>query len=174
MRRSRLVHAFVVITLLAVAPFLFGHRALAVEDPDYRVLFGPVGITTGERALVNVYAIGNPNDIGDPNETPWTFVVRLFDRSGVLVQERTFRLAAGAIGSVDLAVPGLEPGISVPAIRRTTFRAEIVGFNPQPDPPGKWAATLEVVDRLSGRTSLLIGNPDVLPPEQQVPPPGSN
>ena len=48
-------------------------------------------------------------------------------------------------------------------LSRRTFRAEIVGFNPQPDPPGKWAATLEVVDRLSGRTNILIGNPDVLP-----------
>src|SRR5262245_45638175 len=124
--------------------------------------------------LVNFYAVGNPNEIGNPDVMPWTFVVRVFDRRGVVVQERTLQLTAEAIGSVELAVPGLEPGISVPAIRRTTFRAEIVGFNPQPDPPGKWAATLEVVDRLSGRTSLLIGNPDTLPPEQQVPQPGSN
>jgi hypothetical protein len=51
---------------------------------------------------------------------------------------------------------------------------EIVGFNPQPDPPGKWAVTLEVVDRITGRTNLLIGNPDVLPAAQIVTPPGSN
>jgi hypothetical protein len=51
-----------------------------------------------------------------------------------------------------------------------TFRAEIVGFNPQPDPPGKWAATLEVVERLTGRTTLLIGNPDVLPAARVVAP----
>jgi hypothetical protein len=163
MRRSRLVHAFVVITLLAVAPFLFGHRALAVEDPDYRVLFGPVGITTGERALVNVYAIGNADEIGNPNDFPWTFVVRVFDTRGKVVQEQKLELAAGVIGSVAVAIEDEENIPGVPRLSRRTFRAEIVGFNPQPDPPGKWAATLDVVDRLSGRTNILIGDPDILP-----------
>jgi hypothetical protein len=174
MLRSRRIRALAAFVLAATPLVLFGDRALAIQAPDDKVSFGPVGIATGQRALVNIYAIGDPNEIGNPDETPWTFVVRLFDRRGVVVQERTLQFAAGAIGAVELAVPGLEPGISVPAIRRTTFRAEIVGFNPQPDPPGKWAATLEIVDRLSGRTSLLIGNPDTLPPEQQVPPPGAN
>ena len=59
------------------------------------MLFGPVGITTGERALVNVYAIGNPDEIGNPNELPWTFVVRVFDRRGLVVQEEKLQLAAG-------------------------------------------------------------------------------
>ena len=126
------------------------------------MLFGPVGITPGERALVNIYAIGNPDEIGNPNDFPWTFVVRVFDPRGALVQQQKLQLAAGMIGSVAVAV---QDEVNTTAIRlgRRTFRAEIVGFNPQPDPPGKWAATLEVVDRLSGRTSILIGNPDVLP-----------
>ena len=66
------------------------------------------------------------------------------------------------IGSVAVAIEDEE---NIPGLRlsRRTFRAEIVGFNPQPDPPGKWAATLEVVDRLSGRTSILLGGPDTLP-----------
>jgi hypothetical protein len=159
---SRLVHAFVVIALLAAAPFLFGHRALAIQDPDFRVLFGPVGITTGERALVNVYAIGDPDIVGDPNGIPWTFVVRIFDARGKVVQEQKLQLAAGVSGSVAVAV---QDEVNIPGLRlsRNTFRAEIVGFNPQPDPPGKWAATLEVVDRLSGRTSILLGGPDTLP-----------
>ncbi len=57
-------------------------------------------------------------------------------------------------------------GDNFPADRlgRRTLRAEIVGFNPQPDPPGKYAATLEVYSQLTGHTSLLIGNPDTLPP----------
>ena len=162
MFRSRLVHAFVAIAVLAATPFLLSHRALAIEDPDFRILFGPVGITAGERALVNVYAIGDPDIVGNPNDIPWTFVVRVFDLRGTLVQEQKLQLAAGVIGSVAVAIQDEE---NTPAIRlsRRTFRAEIVGFNPQPDPPGKWAATLEVVDRLSGRTSILIGNPDTLP-----------
>ena len=162
MLRSRLVHTFVGLALLAAPLFLFSPRALAIQDSEDKVWFGPVGITPGERALVNVYAIGNPDVIGNPNETPWTFVVRVFDLRGTLVQEQKLQLAAGVIGSVAVAIQDEEyiPGTR---LSRRTFRAEIVGFNPQPDPPGKWAATLEVVDRLTLRTSLLVGNPDILP-----------
>lgn len=162
MLRSRLVHTFVVLALLATPLFLFGPRALAVQDSADKVWFGPVGITPGERALVNIYAIGNPDEIGNPNETPWTFVVRVFDPRGRLVQEQKLQLAAGVIGSVAVAIQD-EENTTATRLSRRTFRAEIVGFNPQPDPPGKWAATLEVVDRLTGRTSILLGGPDTLP-----------
>ena len=160
MRQSRRTHALALAMLATL--FMFGGRARAVQDPDFRVLFGPVGITSGERALVNVYAVGNPNEIGNPNDFPWTFVVRVFDPRGSLVQEQKLELAAGMIGSIAVAI---QDEVNTPGLRlsRRTFRAEIVGFNPQPDPPGKWAATLEVVDRLTGRTSILIGNPDELP-----------
>ena len=166
MLRSRWIHTAVMVTLLATPLFLFGDRALAIQDSEDKVLFGPFGIATGQRALVNVYAIGNPN------ETPWNFVVRLFDRRGTLVQERPLQLAAGVIGSVQLAVEDPDFTIALPASRRT-FRAEIVGFNPQPDPPGQWAVTLEVVDRLTGRTNLLLGGLDTLPAAQIVPSPGN-
>jgi hypothetical protein len=155
------------------ALFLFGDRAVAIQDSEDKVWFGPVGITPGERALVNVYAIGNPNEIGDPDITPWDFVVRVFDRRGVLIQERRLRLAPGAIGSVELAIQDEEYAGIVPSLARRTFRAEIVGFNPQPDPPGKWAATLEVITRSTGRTSLALGGIDVLPRAQILPPPGN-
>jgi len=105
MLRSRRAQALVVLALFAPL-FLFWDRALAIQDSEDKVWFGPVGITPGERALVNIYAIGNPNEIGNPDETPWNFVVR-------------------------------------------------------------------VVDRLTGRTSLLLGGPDTLPAAQVVTP-GSN
>ena len=168
---SRRIQALVALALCAPL-FLFGDRALAIQDSEDKVWFGPVGITTGQRALVNIYAIGNPDVIGDPGLTPWSFVVRVFDRRGTLVQERRLQLATGVIGSVELAVADQENIIASPRSRRT-FRAEIVGFNPQPDPPGKWAVTLEVVDRLTGRTSLLLGGPDTLPAAQIINPPGS-
>jgi hypothetical protein len=76
------------------------------------------------------------------------------------------------IASVELLVQDEENTIAVPRSRRT-FRAEIVGFNPQPDPPGRWAVTLEVVDRLTGRTSLLLGGPDTLPALSPPPDPDS-
>ena len=172
MLRSRWTLALAALALLAT-PFLFGDRALAIQDSEDKVWFGPVGITPGERALVNIYAIGDPDTIGNPDTTPWSFVVRVFDRRGTLVSERRLQLAPGVIGSVELAVADQENVIAAPLSRRTV-RAEIVGFNPQPDPPGKWAVTLEVVDRRTGRTSLLLGGPDTLPAAQGVAPLGSN
>jgi hypothetical protein len=166
-RRTRAVLALA----LAVPLFMLGDGALAIQDSEDKVWFGPVGITPGERALVNIYAVGNPNEIGSPNETPWTFVVRVFDRRGRLVQEQKLQLGAGAIGSVALAVQDEEDATAIRSSRRT-FRAEIVGFNPQPDPPGQWVVTLEVVDRLTGRTSLLLGGPDTLPAATTLASPG--
>jgi hypothetical protein len=173
MLRSRRTQGAVLVALLATPLFLFSHRALAVQDSEDKVWFGPVGITPGERALVNIYAIGNTDTIGNPDIVPWNFVVRVFDRRGTLVQERRLQLAPGVIGSVELVIQD-EENLPVPRLGRRTFRAEIVGFNPQPDPPGKWAVTLEVVDRLTGRTNLFVGNPDILPAAQIVTPPGSN
>jgi hypothetical protein len=166
---ARWVRVTASFALFALGLLLYGDRAMAVQDSEDKVWFGPVGITPGERALVNIYAVGNPNEIGNPNETPWNFVVRVFDRRGTLVQERRLQLAPGVIGSVELEVQDERSLILTPFSRRT-FRAEIVGFNPQPDPPGKWAVTLEVVDRVTGRTSLLIGHPEVLPAESLAPP----
>jgi hypothetical protein len=159
-----------VIALLATPLFLLGDSALAIQDSEDKVWFGPVGITPGERALVNVYSIGNP--IGDPNERPWTFAVRVFNRRGEVIQNERLQLATGVTGLVEVAVTDPENLILTPLSRRT-FRAEIVGFNPQPDPPGKWAATLEVVNRLTNRTTLLLGGPDTLPAAQIVPTPGN-
>ena len=93
MFRSRHICTVVVIALLATPLFLFSDRALAIQDSEDKVWFGPVGITPGERALVNIYVVGNPNEIGNPNERPWDFVVRVFDRRGTLIQERRLQLA---------------------------------------------------------------------------------
>lgn len=168
MLRSRRMLSLATLALVALPLFVFGDRALAIQDSEDKVWFGPVGIAPGERALVNVYAVGNSDTIGNPNDRPWTFVVRLFDRRGALVQERQLQVAPGAIGSVELAVQD-EEYLPLPRLSRRTFRAEIVGFNPQPDPPAKWAVTLEVVDRLTGRTSLLLGGPDTLPAQRSEP-----
>jgi hypothetical protein len=169
---SRWIRMPAVFALVGLALFRFGDRAMAIQDSEDKVWFGPVGITPGQRALVNVYAIGNPDTIGDPDITPWNFVVKVFDRRGTLIQERQLRLATGAIGSVEVAIQDEVNSLLTPLTRRT-FRAEIVGFNPQPDPPGKWAATLEIVDRLTLRTTLLIGDPDILPAANVIAPPGA-
>jgi hypothetical protein len=166
MLRTRRIH--VVVVLLAVTTtslLLSGGRALAIQDSEDKVLFGPVGIGAGEGARVNVYGIGNPDT------APWEFAVRVFNRRGELAQERRFQIAPGVIGSVEINVgnPDIFP---VDRLGRRTLRAEIVGFNPQPDPPGRYAATLEVYSQFTGHTSILIGNPDILPAAQIVTPPG--
>jgi hypothetical protein len=159
---------------------LFADRVLAVQDSEDKVLFGPIGIGVGEGARLNVSAIGNPN------EAPWTFVVRIFNRNGAVVQAGKFQVAPGAIGSFEIiGNPDERPGISVLPLRRT-IRAEIVGIQPPPEPdqpppdpdspppdpdrPGQYVATLEVYNLLNGRTSILIGNPDVVPARQSPPP----
>ena len=170
MLRSRRTHALLALALSA-ALVMFADRALAIQGSEDKVWFGPVGITPGERALVNIYFVGNPEDVGNPNETPWSFSVRVFDRRGTLVEERRLQLAPGVIGSVELLVQDRE-NTTVARLSRRTFRAEIVAFNPQPGSPDKWAVTLEVVDRFTGRTSLLLGGPDTLPAATTVPSPG--
>ena len=127
--RTRWTRTTLLVALLAAPVFLLGDPALAVQDSEEKVLFGPIGIGIGEGARVNVYAIGNPN------EQPWSFAVRFFNRRGDLVQERRFDVEPGVIASVDVAIgnPDLFP---VERWGRRTLRAEIVGFNPQPDPPG--------------------------------------
>jgi hypothetical protein len=98
----------------------------------------------------------------DPDDPQWDFVVRIFNRRGELTQEQRLRLAPGVTGSVDVNIgnPDIFP---VERLGRRTLRAEIVGFNPQPDPPGAYAATLEVYSRQTGSTSVVIGNPDIAP-----------
>ena len=156
MFRSRLVRTTVVLALLAIPLSLFGPRGLAIVGPEYKVLFGPIGVGAGQGARVNVYVIGNPN------ESPWEFTVRIFNRRGEAVQERKFRVAPGAIASfeVNIGNPDIFP---VDRLGRQTLRAEIVGFNPQPDPPGKYTATFEVYSLTTGHTSILLGGPDTLP-----------
>jgi hypothetical protein len=157
MLRSRWIHAVVGVAALATPLFLLGDRAHAIQDSEDKVWFGPVGIAVGEGARLNVSTIGNPND------APWTFVVRVFNRQGTVVQSGKFQVAPGAIGSfVITGTPDEGTGIAALPVRRT-LRAEIVGFNPQPDPPGQYLATMEVYNLLTGRTSIFVGNPDTVP-----------
>jgi hypothetical protein len=164
MLRSRRLHAVIVLALLAAPLLVFSDRAFAIQDSEDKVWFGPVGLGLGQGARISVYTIG------DPNERPWEFAVRVFNRRGEAVQERKFQVDAGAIASLEI-----DPA-AFPADRlgRRTLRAEIVGFNPQPDPPGKYAVTFEVYSQVTGHTSILLGGPDTLPAAQIVTPPGSN
>ena len=162
MLRSRLVRTTVLLALLVIPLSLFTGRGLAVVGPEYRVLFGPVGVGAGQGARVNVYAVGNPNDL------PWEFAVRIFNTRGDVVQQREFRVAPGVIGSFEINI-GNPNELPTDRLGRRTLRAEIVGFNPQPDPPGRYTATFEIYSLITGHTSILLGGPDTLPPPGIVP-----
>ena len=156
MLRAQFARLAAPLVLLAPLLFVFGDRALAIQDSEDKVWFGPVGVGTGQGARINVYGSGRPEG------TPWTFAVRIFNRRSEVAQERTFQTAPGTIASIEINI-GNPDTFPVDRLGRRTLRAEVVGFNPQPDTPGKYAATFEVFSQLTGYTSLLIGNPDVLP-----------
>lgn len=164
MPRSRWIQTVLIVALLGTPLFLFGDRAFAIQDSEDKVLFGPIGIGVGQGARVNVYGVG------DPNDTPWDFAVRIFNRRGDVVQQRRFQVAPGAIASFEITVTNPED-FPVDRLGRRTMRAEVVGFQPPPDPgtpppdPDKYAATLEVYSLLTGHTSIFVGNPDILPAE---------
>lgn len=163
MFRSRWTHAVVTVALLVTPLFLFSDRAIAVQDSEDKVLFGPLTVGFGQGVRINVYGIGNPD------EAPWDFAVRVFNRRGELVQSRRLQAASGAIHWFEIAVQD-EENFPVDRLGRRTLRAEIVGFNPQPDPPGKYVATLEVYSQLTGHTSLMLGGPDTLPSQAVIVP----
>ncbi len=140
---------------LTIAVLLWASPPVQAVRGGEIALFGPVGIARGQVLRLNVSGIGNPNDM------PWTFQVRVLDTAGALVVERRLELRPGATGFVDVRFG--EGDVPPQAVRRT-LRAEIVGFNPQPDPPHQWVTTLEVIDLLTGRTTLLLGGPDTVEP----------
>jgi len=133
-----------------------GH--LIAAQSGQTALFGPVGVAPHEAVRVNVYGGG----ISDPDDVPWDFTVRVYNKRGQLAQEQRLQVAPGVTRSVDINIgnPDLFPAERA---GRRTLRAEIVGFNPQPDPPGLFFATLEIYNRESGGTTVVIGSPDLLP-----------
>jgi len=171
-RRSRWIQSVVLVALLAAPLLLFSDRAAAIQDSEDKVWFGPVTLGIGQAVRVNAYAIGtsSPSTVASPL---WTFTLRIFNTRGVVAEEYRVQAATGITRFFNVAIqdPDYFP---VDRLGRRTFRAEIVGFNPQPDPPGKYAATLEVYNVLTGHTSLLLGGVDTLPTAQIVTPPGSN
>ena len=155
MLRSRLVRTTVV-ALLAIPLSLFGARGLAIVGPSTKVLFGPIGVGAGQGARVNVYVIGNPN------ESPWEFAVRIFNRRGS---------GAGA------PIPGRawchclvrsQHRQSRHFPRRSARASDIARRDRRlqsatGSPPGRYTATFEVYSLITGHTSILLGGPDTLP-----------
>jgi hypothetical protein len=171
MLRSRLVQ-LILVTLVVTGWFAFADRVLAIQDSEDKVWFGPIGVGVGQSVRVNVYGLSS-HSAGStvPLPTaPWEFTVKVFNRRGDIAQQRQFQVASGAIASLEINI-GNPDEFPVDRLGRRTLRAEIVGFNPQPDPPGKFAATLEVYSVVTGHTSVFVGNPDSLPAMSPPPDP---
>ena len=145
----RVVRRSALVALLAAVMLWSGDRALAIQGSGGKALFGPIAVAQNQAVRLNICGISDPDDV------PWEFVVRIFNRRGELASERRLRLAPGVTSSVAVNIgnPDIFP---VEQLGRRTLRAEIVGFNPQPDPPGMFVATLEVYSVTTGATSILL------------------
>jgi hypothetical protein len=157
----RTLRTVILLRLVGTTSGSLGDRALAAPR-GATVLFGPIGVGRQEGVRVNVYAARDPNAISDPNDTSWEFVLRIFNHRGELARQYRLQLAPGVTASVDVNIgnPDIFPA---DRLGRRTLRAEIVGFNPQPDPPGAYFATAEIYNLQTGATSVLLGGPDTLP-----------
>jgi hypothetical protein len=138
------------VAVLVTAMFSSGGRASTTQGTEGTVRLGPVGVAQDEALRLTIYA---------PAETvyvQWDFVVRIFNTRGEVALERRFTLAPGVTRSVDVNIgnPDIFP---VETLGRRTLRAEIKGFNPQPDPPGKFVATLETYSIRTGATGIVLG-----------------
>jgi hypothetical protein len=158
--------ALIFSAMVAGAGFWNARVASAISDEEFKILFGPLGLTRVDVLRVNVYGIGDPNEIVDPSDpsVQWVFEVKIFDATGRLVRSsRLGPLAPGATAFSDFAISDEEFLPPRDRFGRRTYRVEIVGFNPQPDPPGAYAASLELFDRTTGLTRLVLGGPDTVP-----------
>jgi hypothetical protein len=144
---------FLVALSFTVVAALWPEAARAIQDSE-KALFGPIGVA-GQAVRISAYAIGNPDT------APWEFTIRVFDPQGELVKETLVQAAPGTIGSA-VFMPRDLARIPPDSHGRRTLRSEIVGFNPQPDPPGIWFTTLEVYGS-SGVTTVYGPSPHILP-----------
>ena len=144
----RLLRHAALVALLATAMFSSAGRASTTQGTEGTVRLGPVGVAQDEALRLTVYA-------AETVHVPWDFVVRIFNTRGEVALERRFTLAPGVTRSVDVNIgnPDLFP---VETLGRRTLRAEIKGFNPQPDPPGKFVATLETYSIRTGATGIVL------------------
>jgi hypothetical protein len=144
----RLMRSLALIALLAVVMFWSGDRAAAIQGRAGKVRFGPISVAKSEAVRLNIYAVG------DAENTPADFVLRIFNTRGEVGGERRLSVAPGVTSSVEVNIgnPDLFP---VDRLGRRTLRAEIVGFNPQPDPPG-FTATLEIYNHRTGASNIVL------------------
>lgn len=154
-RLTTLIAATIAVGLLAaILAFRGARQAVAFHETENRVLHsGMFGIAPLQTAQINLVNIGNPHVTA---ARACNAEIKFYDGQGNVLGQSRVSLMPGQSDSLGLSHRELGRR------GRVQIRAELVGFNPQPDPPG-CLATLEVVDDPTGRTALFIGNPHVVP-----------
>jgi hypothetical protein len=114
---------------------------------------GRLAIAAFQSARLKVVTVGNPDTL------PVAVEMKFYEATGAQLAQSRVSLLPGQSGFLELSHRQLGRAGRMP------IRVEVVGFNPQPDPPGR-GATLEVYDNLTGRTMLFIGDSDFLAKSQ--------
>jgi hypothetical protein len=114
---------------------------------------GLIGLGEDETVRVNLVNLGGPDT--HPRRVQTTF----FDALGKMVKRSEVEIAPGQSSSMDVGFQEVEEMPRDVKVPRKQLRVELVGFNPQPDPPGL-LATIELFATKSGATRF-IGDPQL-------------
>src|SRR5262245_57314970 len=96
--RSRWLRTIGLPLLIVFALGSQGGHQMAAQNGQ-KMLFGPIGVAPTEFVRVNVYG-----GVNGPNDLPWDFTVRIFNRRGEIAQEQRLQVAAGVTRSVDVNI----------------------------------------------------------------------
>lgn len=137
--------AAIVAAILAVLLFPAGKAPAQTETKVDYLAFGMIGLCTGQTARLNVVSVGMARE----------FPVEL-----------VFLDAAGNVlaRSVERAIPGRAVWVDLPFVpgghgHRLPLRA-LVRWPHQVNREGYVIPSIEIIDDVSGRTTIVVGNPE--------------
>jgi hypothetical protein len=116
---------------------------------------GLIGFGEEEAARLNLVSLGGPD------MRPWRLKITVFDALGKVVKQSDVEIPPGQSSSMYVGFQEVEEMPREARVPRKQFRLELVGFNPQPDPPGV-VVNLEIFSVKTGATRF-IGDPQISP-----------
>jgi hypothetical protein len=139
----------ILIGIVAACTIWLTERAKA-QDQTVSALyaFGMVGIASGQTARLNVVTAGVEND--------FTMELLFLDSEAKILLRSVEKVVPGHAVLLDLHYNAIPPPIND---RRHQIRA-LVKFTNQPARKGYILPSLEVIDDITGRTTVLGGNPE--------------
>ena len=139
--------------------FLFVVAIAAAAQTNSNVqTFGMVGIAAGQTARLNVLNVG-----GQGQAVECIASMIFVDDQGALLKTNTFKMRPGRSVSLDL-VADVDLGLGTNDRRQIrAVLARLPGEAPQNAPTCVLAPTLEIFDRFTGRTSIVMVNTTPIP-----------